>query len=117
VRSGDNLSVSSGDVVLIPKVGACAAPFTGGGGEVCVEFTPLDSNGQALAAEGMGTHLMPVTSGVIVIPGPRDRWIVGEEWRQISVEVNHWPLGGSSDPSCGEARCEHDDQVLVSLVP
>jgi hypothetical protein len=117
VRPGDSLSASSGDVVLIPKVAACADPFVGGGGDVCVELAPLDSNRQALAGHGLGTHMMPITSGVIAIPGPRDRWIVGEDWRQISVVVNHWPLGGSSDPNCGEGRCEHDDQVLIPLAP
>ncbi len=115
VRAGGALTVSPGDAVQVREVAVCADPFARGGGEVCVELTPLDANSRALTTDAMGTHMRPMIPGVVSIPGPGDTWTIGEDWRQISVEVNHWPPDGSSDPSCGGGRCEHDDEVLVEL--
>jgi hypothetical protein len=115
VRDGDMLQASRGDEVQVREVTICANPFSGSGGEACVEFTPLDQNGQERVAEGNGTHMKRVPSGFTSIPGPNHTWIVGENWRHIVAVLNHWPPGGTNDPGCGGGRCEHDDRMIVGL--
>lgn len=115
VRGDDMLQASSGDAVQVREVTICVEPFSGNGGEACVEFTPIDQNGQEMVSEGNGTHMKRVTPGLISIPGPNNSWTIGENWRLISAVLNHWPPDGSNDPSCGGGLCEHDDQVVISI--
>ena len=115
MRDGDTLQASRGDEVQVKEMAICAEPFSGNGGEACVDFVPVDHNGQEIVSERRGTHAKKITSGCKSVPGPDGMWTIGENWRHISVVVNHWPPGGTDDSSCAGGLCERDDRVTVGL--
>ncbi len=115
VRDGDTLRVSAGDEVRLVEVAICVGPFSGNGGEACVDFAPIDQGGHEIATERRGTHAQKVTAGCRSIPGPEGTWIVGENWRSISAVLNHWPPDRTEDAACAGGLCERDDQATISL--
>jgi hypothetical protein len=115
VRDGDTLHASPGDEVRIAEIAICVGPFSGNGGEACVDFVPVDQSGREIASERRGTHTQKVTAGCTSIRGPQDAWTVGESWQSISVVLNHWPPERTEDAACGDGLCEHDDRVTVNL--
>lgn len=115
VRDGDLLPALPGEEVQVREVTLCAGSFQGQGGEACVDFAPVDQNGQEIVSEHGGTHIVRVIPGFISIAGPDRRWTLGEDWRSISAVLNHWPPDGTEDPGCGGGRCERDDRIIVGL--
>ena len=115
VRAGDTLQASPGDKMEVKQITVCAGAFSGNGGEICVDFAPVDQNGQEIISEHGGTHMVPVTSGLMTLSGPTHTWTIGGNWRQISAELNHWPPEDTEDLDCGNRRCEHDDRIVVGL--
>jgi len=115
VGSGDALPASRGDEVQVREVAICVGPFSGDGGEACVDVVPVDTSGQEIASARYGTHAVKVSPGCKSIPGPDGTWTVGENWRSISVALNHWPPGRTEDPGCAGGLCERDDRIVVGL--
>jgi len=115
VRDGDVLQALPGEQVQVREVTICAGSFSGNGGEACVDFAPVDQSGQEIVSEHGGTHTVWVTPGFISISGPDQGWIIGENWRHISVVLNHWPPDGTEDLGCGGGRCERDDRTVVGF--
>lgn len=115
VRDGETLDAAPGDIVRFVEVEICAHPFTGAGGDACVEVAPIGRDGGTLWAQGRGTHTQPVRSGFGRIPGPDQTWIVEEDWQGVSAVLNHWPPEGTTDAGCGPGRCERDDFLTIPL--
>lgn len=115
VRDGDALRASRGDEVQIGGASICVGPFSGSGGEACVDFVPIDSSGQEIASERNGTHNIKVSSGCRSISGPGGTWIIGEDWAHIAAVLNHWPPSRTEDVGCGGGLCERDDRITVSV--
>jgi len=116
VRDDDALQASSGDSVWVREVTTCVKPFEGSGGQVYVEFDPVDQNGQIIKPEVRDTQSVGVTSGFTSIPGPDYTWNIGDNWRHISVVSVHYPPGGGTqDPDCEDGACEVDDRVIVRI--
>jgi hypothetical protein len=114
VREGDNLQALPGDQVQVKEVTICASPYSGNGGEVCVDFAPLSQNGEVLQSDNGGTHMVRVTPGFTTLSGPDHTWAIDENWQGISAVVNHWPPDRSTqDVECGGGLCERDDRVLI----
>ena len=115
VRDGDTLRASPGDEVRIVEIAICAGPFSGNGGEACVDFVPIDHDGREIATERKGTHARKVVAGCTSVPRPEGMWIVGENWHSISVVLNHWLPDRIKDTTCAGGLCERDDRVTISL--
>jgi hypothetical protein len=115
VRAGDTLQAVAGDDLEVREISICADAFSGNGGEVCVDFAPVDPGGQEMMSEHGGTHMVRMMPGFVTLPGPGQPWTVGENWRSISAVLNHWPPGETADVGCGNRRCEHDDQIIIGL--
>lgn len=115
VRGGDALQASPGDEVQVREVTICAGPFSGNGGEACVDFAPADTSGQEIVSEHSGTHAVRVTPGFISISVPSHTWTIDEDWRHISAVLNHWPAEDTEDLDCGGGRCERDDRIIVGF--
>lgn len=115
VRDGNSLRASVGDQVQARKVTICVGPFTGAGGNVYVEFDPVDTGGQVIASEVRGTRTVGVTPGFTTIPGPDVAW-TSSNWRHISVVTVHYPRGRTQNPNCEGGLCEVDDRVIVPVV-
>jgi hypothetical protein len=115
VRDGDALQASRGDEVQIGEATICVGPFSGSGGEACVDFVPIDPSGQEIASERNGTHNLKVSPGCRSISGPGGTWIIGEDWAYIAAVLNHWPPGGTEDADCGGGLCEQDDRIVVGV--
>ena len=114
LRGGDSLQAVPGDQVQVREVNICAQPFSGNGGEVCVDFAPLDQNGEEILSDNGGTHMVWVAPGFTSLSGPDHTWTIGENWQGISAVLNHWPPSRSTlDVACGGGRCESDDRVLI----
>jgi hypothetical protein len=115
VRDGDTLQASPRDQVRVAQVTICTGPFSGSGGDACVDFAPVDGSGEEIVPEHMGTHMVPVAPGFVSIPGPADTWILGEDWAYISAVVNHWTPEQTGDLDCAAGRCERDDRIIVEF--
>jgi hypothetical protein len=115
VRDGDMLQGRPGDELRIKEVAICVGPFSGNGGEACVDFAPVTQSGREIVSEHRGTHIVRVTPGFTSIPGPDHGWTIGEGWTQISAVLNHWRLKATEDSDCAGGRCERDDRVVIGL--
>jgi len=115
VRAGDTLQASPGDEMEVREMTICAGAFSGNSGEVCVDFAPIDQNGQEIISEHEGTHMVRMIPGFMTITGPTHTWTIGGNWRQIFAVLNHWPPEETEDLDCGSRRCEHDDRILFRL--
>ncbi len=115
VRAGDRLQASPGNEMEVKEITICAEGFSGNSGEVCADFAPVDQSGQELTSEHGGTHIIRTLPGFMTISGPSHTWIIGENWRQISAVLNHWPPEDTEDLDCGNRRCEHDDRIIIEL--
>jgi hypothetical protein len=115
LRDGDTLDARVGDEIEVREVVICTGSFSGSGGEACVDFAPTDQSGQEIMSEHAGTHMVPVTSGFISIPGPSQTWTRAESWGQISAVLNHWTREDTEDIECANRRCEHDDWATIVL--
>jgi hypothetical protein len=115
VRDGDALQASRGDEVQIGEASICVGPFSGSGGEACVDFVPIDSGGQEIASERNGTHNIKVSPGCRSIPGPGGTWTIGEGWAYIAAVLNHWPPSRTEDAGCAGGLCERDDRITVDI--
>lgn len=116
VRPGDTLRALAGDEVQIKEVIICAGPFSGNGGQACVDFVPVSPSGQELGPEHAGTHMVRVTPGFTTISGPDRVWTVDERWKDIAGVLNHWPSVETKDLDCANGRCERDDRIIVGLL-
>jgi hypothetical protein len=114
IRGGQTLEAMPGDEVLITEAKICARPGDRGGGNVCVDIAPLDGDGEEIRAQAGGTHLQPVPSGFVTVPGPPTVWTLGEDWQGFIVVLNHW-VTGATDVGCAEGRCERDDYMAIPL--
>jgi hypothetical protein len=116
VRDGDNLQAIPGDQVRVKEVTICAPTFSGNGGEVCVDFAPLDQNGEEVLSDNGGTHMVWVTPGFTILSGPDHTWTIDENWQGIAAVVNHWPPDrNTQDIECGGGLCESDDWMVVEF--
>jgi hypothetical protein len=115
VRDGDTLQASRGDEVRIGKVALDVGPFSGDGGQACVDFVPVGQNGEEIASDRRGTHMQKVNPGRTSVRGPDGTWTIGENWRSISAVLNHWPVDSTEDLDCAGGLCERDDRVTVFL--
>ena len=115
VRAGDTLDAMPGDELEVREITICTEDSLANRGEVCVDLAPLDQNGQEIMSEHKGTHMVRMVSGFMTISGPSFTWTVGENWRQISAVLNHWPPEDTEDLDCGNRRCEHDDRIVIDL--
>ena len=115
VRGDDTLRVSPGAEVRVREVAICTEPFSGDGGNFCVDISPADRSGDAIFSEHKGTHMMPVKSGVAVISGLDYTWTVGEDWKNLTAVVNHWTPGKSEDLECAGGLCERDDWIVLEV--
>ncbi|MFQ5616053.1 MAG: hypothetical protein ACE5GO_06305 [Anaerolineales bacterium] len=115
VRDDDALHASPGDRVLVSEVTICVEPFSGNGGAAYIELTPIDQSGQDIVSEIKSTQDVGVTSDFTTIPGPGGAWIIGDNWRHISVVSVHYPPSGTQDPTCENWLCERDDREIVRI--
>lgn len=115
LRHGDTLDAIVGDEIGIKEVVICTGSYSGNGGEACVDFAPIDKNGQEILSEHAGTHMVQVISGFISIPGPSHTWTRDESWAQISAVLNHWAREKTEDTECADKRCEHDDWATIKF--
>lgn len=115
VRDDDKLRGSPGDQVQVREVTICVASFPGNGGEACVDFAPVDEAGQEIVNQHRGTHMVPLTVGLICISGPDGMWTVDAGWGGITAVVNHWPPETTEDLGCASGRCERDDRLVVEF--
>jgi len=115
VRNGETLQASRGEEVSVGEVAICVGPFSGDGGQSCIDFFPLDDDGHEIASERIGTHQQKVNPGCHSVAGPDGVWLVGESWHSISAVLNHWPLDRTEDSACADGLCERDDLVRVFL--
>jgi hypothetical protein len=115
VSDGDMLQAQPGELVQVREVTICVGSFSGNGGEACVDFAPVAQSGQEIVSEHIGTHTVRVKPGFMSISGPDNRWTIGENWKHISVVLNHWPPEGTEDLGCGSGRCERDDRIIIGF--
>jgi hypothetical protein len=115
LRSGENLQLSPGDQLQLIRTELLVGPYEGDGGATCVDVVPLDPDGAEISSARVGSHMMPLPSGLKSVDMPEHSWIVGEDWSSIAVAVNHWPADGTDDPACGEGQCERDDQLIITI--
>ena len=109
------LQAVPGDEVQIREVIICASPFSGDGGQACVDFAPTDENGQEIKSEHKGTDTVPVTPGPISISGLNFTWTVGENWSGFYAVLNHWPPVETQDLGCANGLCERDDWLFIKF--
>jgi hypothetical protein len=115
VGADDTLQALPGDEVWVREATICTRPFSGNGGEACVDLVPVGEDGQEIEFEHRGTHNIRVMAGFMPISGPSGTWTIGENWRAIAIVVNHWPGEDTEDVACGGGRCERDDRIVVEL--
>ena len=115
VRAGDMLEALSGDKMSVREITICSEAFSGNGGEVCVDFAPIDQSGKEIVSDHGGTHMVQMISGFMIISGPSHTWIIDENWRDISAVLNHWPPEDTDDLDCSNGRCEHDDRIIIEF--
>jgi len=118
---GARLTLSEGDVLPAPvgsevgvvEVKISVGDFVADGGEACVDFAPTRDSGEEVFAEHTGTHMVPLSPGLITVPGPDHAWTIDETWVGIVAVVNHWPGIKTKDLECAEGLCERDQQLLL----
>jgi hypothetical protein len=115
VREGDTLRVVPGDDVRVQDVTICVGPFSGDGGEACVDVAPVARGGREVISEHAGTHQVPLAPGLTTIPGPDASWTIRESWKEVAAVLNHWPPTETRDRTCAEGRCERDDRMVIVL--
>ena len=109
------LQVVPGDELQIKEVIICAGFFPGDGGQACVDFAPIDQNGQEIMSEHKGTDTVPVIPGRIIISDLNFTWTVDENWSGFYAVLNHWTPVETQDLGCASGRCERDDQLIVEF--
>jgi hypothetical protein len=109
------LRAAPGDEVRVSRVEMCVGPFSGNGGEACVDVAPADRSGREIMAEHRGTHLVRVTPGLITLSDLDFTWTVGEEWGGFNAVLNHWTPEETQDLDCAEGRCEQDDRIVIEF--
>jgi len=115
VDDSGSLKASPGNLVEVKEVTICVDSFEGRGGQVYIEFDPVDTDGETVVSEIKGTRAVGVTSGFASVPGPGVPWTIGD-WRQLSVVTVHYPPGGGTqNPDCEGGLCEVDDRVIVPI--
>ncbi len=116
VNDTNPLQASPVNQLLVKEVTICPVePFGGNGGNVYIEFDPVDQNGIVIGPEVKGTQAVGVTSDFTIIPGPVYTWTI-DNWRHLSVNSVHYPPGGGTqDPNCEGGICEVDDRVIVGI--
>jgi hypothetical protein len=112
---GDDLEALPGDRVEVREAVICSAPFSGDGGEACVDLVPVGQSGEEIASEHAGSHLVQAMPGTTTLPGPERVWTVSESWRGFSAVVNHWPGVETLDLGCASGDCERDDRMSVPI--
>jgi len=115
VLQNNTLQAMPGDEVQIREVIICASPFSGNGGQACVDFAPTDESGQEIKPEHKGTDTVPITPGQISISGLNFTWIVGKNWSGFYAVLNHWPPVETQDLGCANGLCERDDWIIVEF--
>jgi hypothetical protein len=115
LSEGDTLPAPPGSQVQVVEVALCVGPFSGDAGDACADFAPTGESGEKITPEHAGTHLVPLTSGIITLPGPDHAWIIEDDWTALAAVVNHWPGVKTQDLGCGEANCERDDWLILPL--
>ena len=115
VRAGDMLEALSGDKMSVREITICSDALSGNGGEVCVDFAPIDKNGKEIMSDHGGTHMVQMISGFMTISGSSHNWIIDENWQYISAVLNHWPPVDTIDLDCANGRCEHDDRIIIGF--
>lgn len=115
VHEDDMLQAAPGDEVQVRDVIICAGSFSGDGGAACVDLAPADPSGQEIMSEHKGTHLVPVTPGLMIISNLDFTWTISENWSGISAVLNHWTPENTQDLGCASGRCERDDRITVEF--
>jgi hypothetical protein len=115
LSEGDTLAAPVGSRVRVVEVALCVGPFSGDAGDACADFAPTDESGETITAEHAGTHLVPLTPGIVTVPGPDHTWTIEDGWTAIAAVVNHWPGVKTEDHGCAEATCERDDWLILPL--
>ena len=115
VQGGDTLKVSVGDKVRFKGAKIHVGPFSGNGGEACVDLAPWDHKGREIESSRLGTHNLPVSSGAKTVAGLDQTWTIGENWKEIVVVLNHWTPGRTKDSDCAGGLCERDDRIVFNL--
>ncbi len=110
------LQAAVGDQVSVKDVTICIDPFEGNGGQIYVEFDPVDTNGEIIGFEVKGTRAIPATPGSRSITGKDYTWTIGDNWRHFSVNTIHYPTGGGTkNLYCENGACEVDDRMIISI--
>lgn len=117
LSKGDLLPATPGSQVRVVEVKISVGDFLADGGEACVDFAPARDSGEEVFAEHTGTHMVPLTPGLITVPGPDRSWTIDETWVGIMAVVNHWPGARTQDQECAEGLCERDQQFLLRFRP
>ncbi len=115
VLDGDDLEALPGDRVEVREAVICSVPFSGDGGEACVDLLPVGQSGEEIVSEHAGSHLVQAMPGMTTLPGPEQVWTVSESWRGFSAVVNHWPGVVTLDLGCASGDCERDDRMSVPI--
>jgi hypothetical protein len=115
VRAGETLPAWPGDGVQVLEATICTGSFAGPGGEACVDLQPEDGSKASITSQHLGTHTARVAPGFTSIRGPGDKWIISEDWRRVSVVLNHWPAQETEDLDCANGGCERDDRITIGL--
>jgi hypothetical protein len=115
LSDGDVLPAPPGSEVRVVEVKICVEAFAANGGEACVDFAPTRESGEEVSAVHAGTHLVPLSPGLITVPGPDHSWSIDESWVGIAAIVNHWPGVETEDHECAEGQCERDHQLVLPL--
>jgi hypothetical protein len=115
MSAGDDLPAPPGSEVSIMEVEIYVGTFLTNGGEACVDFAPINKSGEEIRSEHMGTHMVPLSPGLITIPGLNHSWIIDENWVGITAVVNHWPGVKTEDLECAQGQCERDHRVIIFL--
>jgi hypothetical protein len=113
LSDGDELPSPPGSSVRVKEVKICVGAFSADGGEACVDFVPTNHSGQEINAEHAGTHLVPLTPGVVTLQGPDHTWTIDDGWNGITAVVNHWPGVRTEDLECADGQCERDDWLIL----
>ena len=115
LSDGDVLPAPPGSEVSVVEVEIFVGAFVANGGEACVDFAPIRDSGEEVSAEHAGTHMVPLTPGLITVPGPDRSWSIDGSWVGIAAVVNHWPGVKTEDHECAEGQCERDHRLLLPL--
>lgn len=115
LADGDVLPAVPGSEVRVVEVMICVGDFATNSGEACVDFAPTKESGEEVSAEHAGTHLVPLSPGLITVPGPDHSWSIAEDWVGMAAVVNHWPGMATEDDACAQGQCERDHQLILPI--